>query len=61
MENIQEIHGLANVILRLRFAFGESVQVHIRSHPGQWSNVCIAFDGARESEGENRVQSPAGR
>ena len=61
MDNIREIHGLANVILRLRFAFGEKVQVHIRSHPGRWSNVCIAFDEALKSEGEDRVQSFAGR
>ena len=55
MDNIQEIHGLANVLLRLRFAFGENVQVRIRSHPGQWSNICIAFDEARESEGGKDV------
>ena len=51
MDNIREIHGLANVLLRLRFAFGENVRVRIRSHPGQWSNVCIAFDEARGKEG----------
>ena len=55
MENVGEIHGLANVLLRLKFAFGENVQVHIRSHPGQWSNVCIKFDGTREREAEKRV------
>ena len=55
MENVGEIHGLANVLLRLKFAFGENVQVHIRSHPGQWSNVCIEFDGTLEREAEKRV------
>ena len=52
MENTREIHGLANVLLRLRFAFGESVRVRIHSHPGQWSNICIAFD---EREGGKRA------
>ena len=55
MDDTREIHGLANVLFRLRFAFGESVRVRIRSHPGKWSNVCIAFDEARESEGENHA------
>ena len=55
MDSIQEIHGLANVLLRLRFAFGENVQAHIRSRPGQWSNICIAFDAAVEREREKHV------
>lgn len=42
-DNVTDVHGLANVLLRLRFAFGESVQVHIHSRPGKWSNICIAF------------------
>ncbi|MBR5109664.1 MAG: histidine kinase [Clostridia bacterium] len=50
-ENVREIHGLANVLLRLRFAFGQNVDVRIRSHPGQWSNISIAFNGIAESEG----------
>ena len=53
MGSIQEIHGLANVILRLRFAFGENVRVHIRSHPGAWSNICIAFESPRKEGGKN--------
>ena len=60
MDNVREIHGLANVLLRLRFAFGESVQVHIHSNPGQWSNVCIEFIENHAREDEQNVQSLTG-
>ncbi|MBQ7486429.1 MAG: histidine kinase, partial [Clostridia bacterium] len=43
IDNVTDVHGLANVLLRLRFAFGESAQVHIHSRPGKWSNICISF------------------
>ena len=56
MDSVREMHGLANVLLRLRFAFGESVRVHIRSRTGEWSNVCVEFEG----EDEKHVQNPAG-
>ena len=60
MDSVREIHGLANVLLRLRFAFGENVRVRIHSRPGQWSNLCISFDGTREGKDEGHVQSLAG-
>ncbi|MBQ9195660.1 MAG: histidine kinase [Clostridia bacterium] len=60
MDSVREIHGLANVLLRLRFAFGEDVWVQIRSRPGAWSNVCISFELPREGGKEGHVQSLAG-
>lgn len=60
MDSVREIHGLANVLLRLRFAFGESVQVRIHSRAGQWSNVCITFGGIRERGDDKHVQSVTG-
>lgn len=59
MDNVREIHGLANVLLRLRFAFGENVRVRIHSRSGQWSNVCITIDADLKEGGEGHVQDPA--
>ena len=54
MDTVEDIHGLANVLLRLRFAYGDNVKIHIHSHPGEWSNIGISFDAAPEG-GEKHV------
>ncbi|MBQ9308692.1 MAG: hypothetical protein IJ229_12275, partial [Clostridia bacterium] len=54
MDTVEDIHGLANVLLRLRFAYGDNVKIHIHSHPGEWSNIGISFDATRQG-GEKHV------